>query len=117
MIRIYGETPELEIDNNADIQDVIEVMEQLDEVYKQRSNKTNDFLTVRKETLYTSFLYVINNLSEQNTYVIEEVINLWERFDKSQQDNILDKLFIQLDNIADEKIHTWYEKHQPSGIY
>lgn len=113
MIRIYGETPELEISNNADIQDVIEVMEELDDLYKERSNKNQEYLTVKRDTLYTSFLYVIDNLTQNNEYVIEEVINLWDKFDSEQKDTILDKLFVQLDNIADEKIHTWYEKHQP----
>lgn len=52
MIRIYDGEHGLEVADHADIDDVIEVMEKLDDVYKHRSEIVSDLITIHKDILF-----------------------------------------------------------------
>lgn len=112
MIRIYGETPELDLPNNADLEDVLSTMEELDEIYKERTANSADYITVHKSTLYYAFLYAKDNLDENTEKIFIEIINLWDKFLDEQKEQIITtiKPLIAEEKFQDNKIYSWYKK-------
>lgn len=111
MIRIYDGEHGLEIDDHADIDDVLEVMEKLDEVYKHRSEIVSDLITIHKDILFYSLLYIIDNINHDSMHIIKEGIKYWDNFSKEQQKEFFEKLLSNYENkeLVDNEIQSWIE--------
>lgn len=111
MIRIYDGEHGVDVSDHADIDEVIEVMEKLDDVYKHRSEIVSDLITIHKDILFYSLLHIIDNVNDDSMPILKEGIKYWETFSKEQQKVIIEKLLNNIDNetLIDEEIQMWLE--------
>ncbi len=109
MIKIYEGEHNIEIEDHVEIDQVLEVMEKLDDVYKHRSEIVADLITIHKDILYYSLLYVLQNQNSDSIHIIKEGIKYWNSFGEVQQEKILEELIKEKDNpkIFDNEIEQW----------
>lgn len=115
MIKIYEGEHKIDIEDHSDIENVLEVMEKLDEVYKHRSEIVSDLITIHKDILFYSICYVLEKPNDDSIHIIKEGIKYWSVFTQEQQENILIKLLKEEDNskLVDTEIKNWLEVIEP----
>lgn len=109
MLKIYGEEHNLKIDDHIDLDEVIEAMEKLDNVYKQRSQLNEKLILVDKTILFYAFCFNIKNINDDTLSLIKIVIKNWKKFSSDEQQFIEKKLIkkIKKNKISDYEIQSW----------
>ena len=115
MIKIYEGEHKVNVEDHSDIEEVLEVMEKLDDVYKHRSEIVTDLITIHKDILYYSICQIIENPNDDSLHIIKEGIKYWTIFTQTQQEDILIKLLKEENNskLVDIEIKNWLEVIEP----
>lgn len=114
MIKIYDQTSYLEVDDNSDLETVLTVMDDLDDIYKKRSEDSKELISINKRTLFYSTLYVLeNNDSEDRIEIVTDSLRFFDKFTSQEQDKLVLEISKQIDNksINDEMIISFVEKN------
>lgn len=119
MIKIYDQTTYLDIEDNADLETTLEVMEELDEIYKKRSENNELNITINKRTLYYSTLYVLNDLTSLDAIsVITDSLRFWEKFSVEEQEKLFNEISKKVnDNLIVDKTITYWISKQTNSIF
>jgi hypothetical protein len=114
MIKIFGADHELELKDKVDLNEVLEVMNELDEVYKKNSQKNSNMISIDKDILFYTFEYAIKANYENITIIIVSIIKYWDKFSKDQQDFVLKNInkLVEKKIIDDDNIKNWLLNQQ-----
>lgn len=114
MIKIFGADHELELKDKVDLNEVLEVMNELDEVYKKNSQKNSNMISIDKDILFYTFEYSIKANDENITTIMIAIIKYWDKFSTDQQDYILKNInkLVEKEIIDDDNITNWLENQQ-----
>lgn len=109
MIKIFGADHELELQDKVDLNEVLEVMDKLDEVYKRNSQKNSNMISIDKDILFYTFEYSIKASDENIITIMIAIIKYWDKFSKEQQDFILKNInkLVEKKIIDDDNIKNW----------
>ncbi len=106
MIRIYDDNLNVDIADNADVEEVIKVMEELDQVYKARSKNHTNNVSVHKDTLMIAFYAMMHQPGAELERILNEIKKNWDSLTQVEQD----KLENEFKKLIDEGIITDPEK-------
>lgn len=109
MLKIYGDEHSLKMGDHVDLDEVLEAMEELDSVYKQRGEINKKLVLVDKTILFYAFCFSIKNIDENTISLIKKVIKNWDKFSFEEQQIIDKKLTkkIEKNKIEDYEIQSW----------
>lgn len=109
MIRIYDDNLKVDIEDNCDVEDVIKVMEELDQVYKNRSKQNSKNVTVNRDTLLIAFYAMTDQPGAELERITHEIKGSWSILSQLQKDKLTTQLntLIEEEKIKDEELITW----------